>query len=482
MLKPQLNRPGNQATASRLCVAFSLLCIFAAPTLRAQTIPCLVGHGPGANNWESKDNTAVGRLLGEGVKTTNAASQAKLSATYRAVLDDAEQLLDTDPCKARALFYTALFYVQQQDFKRALKLQQRVIAIDQIALPAGHPRLILDLRQLAQYYEFAKMPEEAETTYQRVLDMMQNSTGLTNLDRVFTYSDIAAFYDRRKQFSQAEALYRQALDFASRLQPSLAEWSLNIRSELAHVIAEEGNPNQAEAALAAPAPPIPAPRRPGARAVRPNLSEPLSDLARARQYGSDGEQQDAERSYLKAVSALENMHDPAVRGILLSALDQLGDLYRLEGRYAEAESALLRSVALWEELVTEPGSKFAAAPASIVSLDSLYRAEGQPEKVVPLYQQVLAVQEQKLGPNHFLVSVTLSQLANAYEQQGDYESALPLLRRVLAVDEKRWGTDSPLLLGILDPYARVLDKLNHPKEAAAVRDRMKRISARQARQ
>jgi hypothetical protein len=66
---------------------------------------------------------------------------------------------------------------------------------DPIALPPGHPRLILDLRHLAHCYDFAGMPEEAEATYQRVLDMMRNSTGMTSLDRVFTYAGIAAFYD-----------------------------------------------------------------------------------------------------------------------------------------------------------------------------------------------------------------------------------------------------------------------------------------------
>jgi tetratricopeptide (TPR) repeat protein len=471
--------PGNLSIGRRVLLPLFLLCIFTAPALHGQTVPCVVGHGPGANGWEFKDSTPVGRLLGEGVVTGNGPPQPKLRAIYRTVLEDAEQLPDTDPCKARAFFYAALFYEQQGDPKKALALQKRVIEIDRIALPPGHPRVILDLRQLAQYYEFAEMPEEAEATYQRVLELTQNSTGMTSLDRVFTYSGIAAFYDKRKQFSQAEALYRRALDFASQLQPSLAVWSLNVRSQLAHVIAEEGNPNQADAVLAAPTPPIPAPRPPGAPAVRHDLSGPLSDLSRAKQYESDGEQQDAERSYMKAVSALQNMNDPGVRGILLSALNQLGDLYVAEHRYAEAESALLRSLSLWEELVTAPGNRFLASPASVGSLDTLYRDQGQPEKIVPLYQHVLDLQEQKLGPDDLLVSVTLSQLANAYEQQGDYESALPLLQRVLAIQEKRWGTNSPLLLGILDPCARVLDKLNRPNEAAALRVRMKRIRTQQ---
>jgi tetratricopeptide (TPR) repeat protein len=480
VLKSHVESLGNYPIRCHLCLPLFLLCVFVAPALRGQTVACIVGHGPGANGWVFKDNTPVGRLLGEGVMTINGPPQPKLRAIYRTVLDDAEQLPDTDPCKARAFLYAALFYEQQGDPKKALTLQKRVIEIDRIALPPGHPRLILDLRQLAHCYDSAGMPEEGEATYQRVLDMMQNSTGMTSLDRVFTYSEIAAFYDRREQFSQAEALYRRASDFASQLQPSLAVWSLNVRSELAHVIEEEGNPNQADAVLAAPTPPITVPRPPGAPAVRHDLSGPLSDLARAKQYESEGEQQDAEDSYLKAASALQTMNDPGVRGILLSALNQLGDLYAAEQRYAEAESALLRSLSLWEELVTARGSRYVAAPASIGSLDILYRDEGQAGNIVPLYQRVLDLQEQKLGPDNVLVSITLSQLANAYEQQGDYESALPLLQRVLAIQEKKWGSDSPLLLGILDPYARVLDKLNRPNEAAALRVRMKRIRAQQS--
>jgi tetratricopeptide (TPR) repeat protein len=272
------------------------------------------------------------------------------------------------------------------------------------------------------------------------------------------------------------------LDFASQLQPSLAVWSLNVRSELAHVIEEEGNPNQAEAVLAAPAPPIPALRPPGAPAVRPDLSGPLSDLARARQYESDGDQQDAERSYLKAVSALQSMNDPAVCG------DSAFRVQSARRSVCCGETLCrsgIRAVALPESLGATRDcarKQVRSCPASVGSLEILYRDEGQPEKIVPLYQHVLDLQEQKLDPDNFLTSVTLSQLANAYEQEGDYESALPLLQRVLAIQEERWGGDSPLLLGILDSCARTLDKLNRPDEASALRERMKRIRAEQSQQ
>jgi len=465
----------NQATPQsivKLLFRFALLlaCFFAGTTLRAQS-PCLVGRGPGANGWTREDASPIGRQLREAAMARNGPT-TKLQELYATVLAEAEQLPDTDLCKARALFYVALFYRRTGDSQKAVALQQRVIAIDEAALPPADPRFVLDLRELGNL-ESARDPAGAEATYQRVLSLMQDEPGMTSADRVFTCMSIADFYEGQNKFPEAEALYRQALDAASNLQPSLAEWSLQVRSKLAHVLQEEGNTNQADAVLAEPpAGPIPAPRVPGSSPVRPDLSAPLTDMARANQFASEGNLQDAEAANQRAVSALEKINDPAAKGNLIAALSRLGDLYRQDRRFPDAETTLLQAFDLWETTASQSGSRAAEFVPTLGPLMSLYKDEGQRSNALPFLQRTLALQDRMLPPNDFAVFFTLNDLTRLYREQGNYEPTIPLYRRELAIGEKNWGADSPLLAGVLDPYATALEKLNRPDEAAALRARI----------
>jgi tetratricopeptide (TPR) repeat protein len=457
----------------------SVFFLFLAPASHSQSIPCLVGRGPGTNGWARTDDTPIGQQLREAALERNG-TMSKLKDLYDGIVAQANQLPDTDPCKARALFYAGLFYMESGDRQKALALQKHVVAIDEAALPPDHPRLILDLRELANL-EVQDDPAEAAAIYQRVLSLMQNEPRLTSIERMFTFMNVAQFYDHRKDFAQAEAFYRQALEAASQLQPTLASWSLTVRSLLAHVLQEEGNTNQADAILAEPpSQPMPAPPVPGGSRVRPDISGPLTDLARAKQFASEANLADAENLDLRAVSALEKSNDPAVKGEFESALVRLGDVYRQQHRYPEAETMLLRAFDLWVTLASEPGSKFAEFAEPIGGLAQLYKDENQSASVEPVLRRTLALQDRVLPPDNFAIGLTLNDLIRLYREQGNYEATIPLYQRELTIYEKKWGTESPLLAGILEPYAFALEKLNRPDEAAALRARLARVQKQSA--
>jgi tetratricopeptide (TPR) repeat protein len=269
-------------------------------------------------------------------------------------------------------------------------------------------------------------------------------------------------------------LFRQALDVANQLPASPNDWSLGIRSALAHVIAEEGNPNQADAALNGPPRPVFAPPLKAQTAPGPDLSGPLADIARASQFSSEGNEVDAESSYQRAISALEKIASPAAEGRLDSALLGLADLYRREHRYAEAEATLSRGFDLWARMASGPGGRFAATPP-LGEIQGLYFDEKRPEAAEALYQRTLDIQGRVLPPDDPSIGRTLTIFADAYRQEGNYEAALPLLERALPIREKESGADSPLLISTLDFYATALEKMSRLSEAAAVRARIARI-------
>ena len=77
------------------------------------------------------------------------------------------------------------------------------------------------------------------------------------------------------------------------------------------------------------------------------------------------------------------------------------------------------------------------------NLAELYRAQGQNEPALALYQRALAINEKALGPEHRATAVTLNNLATLYWAQGRYTQALPLYERALAIREKALGPEHP---------------------------------------
>jgi tetratricopeptide (TPR) repeat protein len=451
-----------------------VVCLLIAPRLRAQTIPCLVGHGPGTNSWFRDDGTPLGLSL-QIAAAAHHNQPADADKLYQASLAQAEALPDTDTCKAAAFFFAGQFYHQTGDGSKALALQERAVTLDEIALPPDHPRLVLEVRELADYYASAHKLPEAERCYQRALSIMENAQGLTNLERMFTYMNAASFDEEQKKYAPAETLYRQALSAAANLQPSLQEWSLRVRAQLALVLREEGKPEEAHALLDEPTAPIPAPPVGEGPAAGPDLSAPLSEMVRAKQYASEGNQQQAEALYVTAVSMLEKVNHPWAEGNLLGALVALGDLYRREQRYSDSETSLLRAFALWERIAGAPRSKLAASPLALGTLEALYTNQDRLPEIEPFYQRTIQVQERMLGTDDLAISITLVGLADIYRREDKYDAALPLFQRALAIQEAEWGPDDPKIAGVLDPYAMALEKANRPDEAAELRTRAERL-------
>ena len=80
---------------------------------------------------------------------------------------------------------------------------------------------------------------------------------------------------------------------------------------------------------------------------------------------------------------------------------------------------------------------------SLNNLAELYRVQGRFDEAAPLYERALAVAEAALGPDHPDVALTLNGLAELHRAHGDYEAAEPEYARALAIREKALGSDHP---------------------------------------
>ena len=128
----------------------------------------------------------------------------------------------------------------------------------------------------------------------------------------------------------------------------------------------------------------------------------------------------------------------------------MAELYRVQGRYPEAEPLYQRSLKIQEKAFGPDHPNVAKA---LNNLAILYDIQGRYPEAEPLYQRSLKIQEKALSPDHPDVAVALNNLANLYVKQGRYPAAEPLFQRSLQIKEKAFGPDHPDVAATLNNLA-----------------------------
>ncbi len=77
------------------------------------------------------------------------------------------------------------------------------------------------------------------------------------------------------------------------------------------------------------------------------------------------------------------------------------------------------------------------------NLAEVYRAQGRYAEAGPLYERSLAIREKNRGPDHPNVATVLNNLAALHEARGRYAVAEPLYKRSLSIKEQALGPDHP---------------------------------------
>ncbi len=110
-----------------------------------------------------------------------------------------------------------------------------------------------------------------------------------------------------------------------------------------------------------------------------------------------------------------------------------------QARYTKAEKFLLAALEEAENFGPED-SRFAT---SLNNLAEVYRAQGRYAEAEPLSRRALAIDEKALGLEHPDVGQSLNNLAGLYHSQGRYAEAEPFYSRALAIAEKTHGPEHP---------------------------------------
>ena len=132
-----------------------------------------------------------------------------------------------------------------------------------------------------------------------------------------------------------------------------------------------------------------------------------------------------------------------------------------KARYAEAEKRWL--AALEEAKNFGPDDQRLAL--SYNNLAELYRVQGNYAQAELLYKRSLAIREKILGLRHPDVAQSLNSLAELYGTQGNHAEAEPLHKRSLAILEKALGPEHPNVALSLENYALLLREMDRDAEA-----------------
>ena len=206
----------------------------------------------------------------------------------------------------------------------------------------------------------------------------------------------------------------------------------------------------------------------------------------AMKFAADGLYPSAEDAYNHAIVAAERI-DAAPQslydGLDIVEINLLGQLYEKEGFKDRAEQTYLRALRIQEQRAApELGHRGAAVGLSPYLLVDLYRAEGRLADAEPLLQEAIRIQISSLGERNRSVVQNLLTLAGVYREEGKsdeskYSKAEPLYEQALAIQESNVGPEQMQLLDVLGPYADFLEHAHDTGKAAEVRARIARITA-----
>jgi CHAT domain-containing protein len=110
-------------------------------------------------------------------------------------------------------------------------------------------------------------------------------------------------------------------------------------------------------------------------------------------------------------------------------LNNLGQVDKVQGRYAEAEPLIKRSLAIREKVL---GRDHPDVARSLNNLADLYERQGRYADARPLYLRALSIREQAVGRDHPDTAMSLNNLASFYQAQDRTADALPIVERTIA--------------------------------------------------
>jgi tetratricopeptide (TPR) repeat protein len=314
---------------------------------------------------------------------------------------------------ARLMNQVGILMLAQASYAQAEPLMRRALAIDEASFGAQHPKVAIDLNNLAQLLQATNRLAEAEPMLRRALAIDEASFGAQHPDVAINLNNLALLLKATNRLAEAEPLMRRAL--------AIDEASFG--------------------------------------AQHPDVARDLNNLA---QLLHDTNRLAEAEPLLRRALAIDEASFGAQHPRVAIDLNNLAQLLQATNRLADAEPMLRRALAIDEGAF---GAQHPNVAIRLNNLALLLQATNRLAEAEPLLRRALAIDEASFGAQHPDVAINLNNLAQLLQDTNRLAEAEPLMLRALAIDEASFSAQHPRVAIRLNNLAQLLQATNRLAEA-----------------
>ena len=153
----------------------------------------------------------------------------------------------------------------------------------------------------------------------------------------------------------------------------------------------------------------------------------------------------------------------------ITSVHKLAVCYHTQKNYEQAERLYLKALSALRNSVGQTAPEFGQV---LNNLARLYHTLGRHEEAEPLYKQSLAVPERHYGEYNPKVARRLANLAELYCAMGRHEESIVHYQRAIAIVEREFGPTHPTTVKTLRAFAAMLKTMNRTADGQAIEKRL----------
>ncbi len=286
-------------------------------------------------------------------------------------------------------------------------------------LEQSDPRVLQTIRALASMYVQQGKYTQAEAMFKRALSVGENSGAQNKKETARDLDNLATVYERQEKYFQAEPAYKRSLQIWEETTGVQSSQVADGLFKLAVVYDEMGKYGMAE----------------------PLLKRALS-------------------IYRKQLN----------QGKIADCLDALGDFYKVQGKFIEADTLYKQSLDIRQ---TGFGPNSPQVAVSLTELGHLYLEQDKAESLAA-FKKALSIREESLGRDDPLVAENLDDVATILISSGRLNSAQSMLQRAVAINQQTYGPLHPRVAKSMCKLAEVLkEQKNYEKSESLFREALR---------
>lgn len=322
---------------------------------------------------------------------------------------------------------------------------------------AYYYQFVHDCEQGIEKHDIAILQRLRSTWRNVVVACEVASTTLEFTLQASLLNNMGFFLDSQGHYSEAEPLYKEALEIRRSILPN---YHLDIAislNNLAELYRAQGRYSEMEG-IQIEALTI---RKAILPEGHPDIAQSLNNLAGL--YANTGRHDEAVQLIKEALEMSRTSSSHTQDDIAIS-LNNLATLYYEMENYGEVEPLLKEVLAIWRHSLPKYHPRIAA---SLNNLAVFYDREGRYDEAEPLYREALEIKQKSLPEGHPDIALSFTNLANMYNVMARYDEAEPLFLAAAQIAAETLKVNHPTTKRYINNFAMFLEEKAEREKGSA---------------